>query len=119
MDSKTKTILRWAVPLFLAAWAPFRFYRDVADWTAHNEDLFGPLVLLIGVVFCAAGIVRAAKKRAWPALAVNALALASCCFFGYWIWRIPFCPECDPMRRSDLGFMLAPFADRFEPYMPE
>ena len=36
-----------------------------------------------------------------------------------YINRIPFCTECDHVKRSELGFMLEPFANRFGFFWPE
>lgn len=62
---------------------------------------------------------RAIRRREGIILLLAALAIASGTCFGYWIDQIPFCTECDHMKKSDLGWMVAPFADNFGYFYPE
>ena len=116
---KFKRIGMYLVPSFLLLWFPARFYWDVFHYYTHFEDLLVVLMGFATIIFCAVSMVQAFKRRNWAYMALVAAALLSCLFFGYWINRIPFCTECDHIRRSELGFMLEPFANRFGFLWPE
>ena len=114
-----KKLIKWLLAIFIIAWFPARFYWDVNHYYTHFDDVTALLFWIYGIIACAVFIVRTIKKKEWITFALFGLALVSCAFFGYWIFQIPFCTECDHITRSDLGFMLEPFADRFGPYWPD
>ena len=111
-----KRFRTWAVPVILALLFPALFYWEIFHYQPHMSDSFliaFPIMIAAAVRFIIVAW-RAAGKRAWGIVVFNALALACCLYFFYWIGRIPDCIECDGLwRKSDLGFMLEPFADRF------
>ena len=113
MKEKARPAVKWLMPVFLMLWFPARFYWDIMHYYTHFEDIPAPLFELIGIILCTAGIIRAVRRRDRAYAVWVGCALASCIFFGYWINRIPFCVECNHISRDELGFMLAPFADRF------
>ena len=93
----------------------------LVDYHSHWDGQFlGYVFAIPGNIICAIGIVRALKRKNRSLAVAYAAALVSCVFFCWWITRIPFCTMCDGLRKSDLGFMLRPFADRFgDGYLPE
>ena len=119
MNEKAKLIGKWLIPFFLIIWFPTKFFWDIAHYHTHFEDLTALFLELAGLILCTILIVRAIRRRDWAYVIIVILAMVSCAFFGYWINRIPFCTECDHIRRSELGFMLEPFADRFGYFWPE
>ena len=106
-----KQLLRWAFPIFVSCFFPIRFYYDVLHYQIHHDDLLAILIGFPCVILCLIGFVSALMRREKGLSAVFALAAASCAFFCYWIMRIPLCPMCEPISKSELGFMLEPFAD--------
>ena len=115
MTIKTaRCLLKWVIPIGLILWFPFRFYWEIAHYYTHYDNqLMGCILGVVGLVVCAAGIFWALYNDERAPVVLYGLAAISCVFFCYWITRIPYCTECDGLRRSDLGFMLRPFADRF------
>ena len=110
---KIRRIIRWVVPAFVFFWFPCMFYLSIINYHTHFDD---PFTIMFGVpcaLYCAISCFLAIRRREKGLAVVCGLAAASCVFFCYWIYRIPFCTMCDPIRKSDLGFMLEPFADRF------
>ncbi len=108
-----KRIVKWAVPVFVFFLFPLRFYLNIAYYRSHEDD---PFIIMFGVVcaiICIVVCFQALRRKETGLAVVCGLAIVSCVFFCYWIARIPFCTMCDPIRKSDLGFMLEPFADRF------
>ena len=108
-----KRIVKWAVPLFVLLYFPLMFYMGVMDYHAHTDD---PFTIMFGVpcaICCIIGCFLALKRKESGLAVVCALAAASCVFFCYWIYRIPFCTMCEPIDRNHLGFMLEPSADKF------
>lgn len=108
-----RVMTKWGIPIFLMLWFPLMFYESVMHYQAHSDDV-SPLV--IGIP-CAIGCFVALRRYYWRRekgmMILYALALVSCVFFTYWMWRIPYCVECDEISRDQLGFMLKPFADKF------
>ena len=119
MKERAKLVGKWLLPVFLRIWFPARFYWDVTHYYTHFDDLSAVLLCLVGLILCTVWIIRAIRRRDWKYMVLIGLAMASCAFFGYWINRIPFCTECDHISRSELGFMLEPFADRFGYFPPD
>ena len=114
MKNKANSAAKRALPIFLICLFPFMFCMRIAFYQPHYEGLItGQILGFVGVAACLAGIVRAVVREETGVVVLYLLAAVSCVFFCYWIGRIPFCAECEPMFRSDLGFMLEPFADRF------
>ena len=109
----TKTVLKWAFPVFVICFFPIRFYYDIMHYQIHHDDLFAFLLGIPCVIICLTGFIWALKRREKGLSAVCGLAIASCVFFCYWIMRIPLCSVCEPISKSDLGFMLEPFAETF------
>ncbi len=107
-----KQIIRWAFPLFVIIWFPCAFFHEVLHYQAHNDSFTIAYGLPCAVV-CLICLFRALKRKEICFTVVYGLAVVSCAFFCYWINRIPFCPICEPISKSDLGFMLEPFADSF------
>ena len=116
MEQKLIGILRWALPLAITAYFPYRFYADIAHYRAHGGSPWVFFLGMIGFLICLALIVSAVKRRSWFNLALCCIALFSCVFFSYWEMQIPFCQECEPLTRDDLGFMLRPYAETFGIY---
>lgn len=115
MEQKLIRILRWALPLAITAYFPYRFYAEIAHYRVHG----GSAVIFLGMIcflICLALIVSAVKRRSWFNLALCCIALFSCVFFSYWCMQIPFCQECEPLTKDDLGFMLRPYAETFGIY---
>ena len=110
---KVRRIIRWAVPVFTVLWFPFRFYSDIMNYHAHCDDASPILLGIPCAVYCVTSCFLAIRRRESVLAVLCSLAAASCVFFCYWICRIPFCTMCEPIDRSDLGFMLKPFADTF------
>ena len=108
-----RNIIRWAVPVFLMIWLPYRFYWDIDNYYTHFSDYAAGFVIIYGSVFLAVGLIMNIKRRKLFVTLFYSMALVICLFFGYWIFRISFCTECDHLTKSDLGFMLEPYADRF------
>ncbi len=119
LREKLKPIGKYLVPSLLLIWFPARFYWDVFHYHTHFEDMFSLFMEFSTIIFCAVSMIRAFKRRSLAYMALIAATMLSCIFFGYWINRIPFCTECDHVRRSELGFMLEPFANRFGYFWPE
>ncbi len=109
---RAKAIISWVFPVFVICFFPFRFYYDIMHYQIHHDDLLAILLGLPCVILCLIGFIQALKRREKSTSAVYGLAMVSCIFFCYWIIRIPLCPVCDSVSRSDLGFMLEPFADK-------
>ena len=109
---KINSIVKWAFPIFVICFFPIRFYYDIMHYQIHHDDLFAILLGFVCAILCITGLISALRQREKSLSAVNGLALVSCVFFCYWIIRIPLCPVCDSISKSDLGFMLEPFADK-------
>ena len=110
---KIKRIFAWAIPLFVFVWFPIMFYVGIANYQAHADD---PFTIMFGVpcaISCLIIGIMSLRQKKYGHAAICGLAVVSCVFFCYWIYRIPFCTMCEPVSREDLGFMLKPFADRF------
>ena len=110
---KIKHIIAWAVPIFVFVWFPFIFCLAIMNYHAHADD---PFTIMFGVpcaISCFIICYKALRQKKYGHAAICCLAVVSCVFFCYWIYRIPFCTMCEPIDRSDLGFMLEPFADKF------
>ena len=118
MDSG-KRILKYALPALLTLWPPVWFYWDVAHYSSHSSEYVSLFLGAASLIICGVKVYRAFREHDRYSVVMYAIAAISCVFFGYWIAQIPFCTECDHIRRSDLGFMLRPFADRFGPYWGE
>ena len=86
---------------------------NIKNYQAHSDDPFTIMFESPCVLYCMIGSFLALKRKESGLAVVCGLAAASCVFFCYWIYRIPFCTMCEPIDRSDLGFMLEPFADKF------
>ena len=115
MEKMNAFLSKWIVPVLMAVAFPGLFYWEIADYESHSEGLT-LLMLVLGVAVlavCALGLRWAVRGHSWGMALLYVLAAVSCVFFCYWMDRIPFCAVCEPMRKSDLGFMLEPFADRF------
>ena len=108
-----KRIIKWAIPLFVLFWFPFMFYMGIRNYHAHVDDPFTIMFAVPCAICCIIGCFLALKRKESGLAVVCGLAVASCVFFCYWIYLIPFCTMCEPIDRSDLGFMLEPFADKF------
>ncbi len=108
-----KRIVKWAVPVFVFFFFPLRFYLNIAYYRSHEDDPFTIMFGVICAITCVVVCFQALRRKETGQAVVCGLAIVSCVFFCYWIARIPFCTMCDPIRKSDLGFMLEPFADRF------
>ncbi|MBQ9409951.1 MAG: hypothetical protein IJU28_11260 [Clostridia bacterium] len=114
MKETLKRVALWGFPLLLMILYPLGFYSRIAHYRPHS-DAGWPLVLFAvpALVICSVILYRAAKRRLWGRFALYAVTIACCIFFTYWMGRIPFCTECEPIKKSDLGFMLEPYADTF------
>ena len=116
---KIRRIIRWAVPIFVFFWFPFKFYQGINYYQSHIDD---PFTIMFGVpcaLYCVISCFLAFRRKQKGLAVVCCLAAASCIFFCYWIYRIPFCTMCEPIHKSDLGFMLEPFADKFSDFYLE
>ena len=115
-----KTVAQWVFPLFVIFWFPFAFYYDIAHYSAHSDDPFTCIFGFFCIIGCLICFIYARGRKRKLLAALYVLAVISCVFFCYWIRRIPFCTMCSPMKKSDLGFMLRPFADSFGDFwLPE
>ena len=110
---KVKRIIKWVIPILVFFWFPFMFYMNIKNYQTHSDDPFTIMFEAPCVLYCMIGSFLALKRKESGLAVVCGLAAASCVFFCYWIYRIPFCTMCEPIDRSDLGFMLEPFADKF------
>ncbi len=116
---KIRRIFKWAFPVFVLFWFPLTFYLGIMNYHAHSDD---PFTILFGApcaVYCITGCFLALKRKERGLAVICGLAAASCIFFCYWNYRIPFCTMCEPIHKRDLGFMLEPFADRFSDFYLE
>lgn len=114
MIARLKRIVGLSIPIILILWFPYRFYTEITHYYTHYDgQLIGYILGYAGSAGCIAGIVFANRRRRKIVAVLYGMALVSCIFFCYWITRIPFCTMCEPIDRSELGFMLEPFADRF------
>lgn len=116
MKKKALSVLEWTLPFLIAAWFPFRFYWEIAHYQAHHDDIGNLFLAMISLTLCAFMIVQAVRRRSWILVALCGAAACSCAFFSYWNMKIPFCLECEPLTKADLGFMLKPYAERFGIY---
>ena len=105
-------------PCFPYDMVPGKVLLELAHYYTHFDDLPALFLELAALILCTVWIIRAIRQRDWKYMVFIGLTIVSCVFFGYWINRIPFCTECDHISRSELGFMLEPFADRFG-YLPD
>lgn len=120
LSAGQRRVLKWLIPISLAVWFPIRFSIEIACYHTHYEEqIIGYIAGFLGLACCVAGLVRSLLRRERSVAALYIVAAISCVFFCYWITRIPFCPMCEPMKKSELGFMLEPFADRFSDFYLE
>jgi len=95
------------------------FYLDIMNYQPHQTTSFAIVLGVPCAIFCIAECALALKRKENSLALIYGAAVVSCIFFGYWIHRIPFCAMCEPIHKSDLGFMLEPFADRFSDFYLE
>ena len=110
---RVKRIIKWVIPILVFLWFPFMFYMNIRNYQAHSDDTFTIMFGVPCAIYCMIGCFLALRRKESGLAVVCGFAVASCVFFCYWIYRIPFCTICEPIDRSNLGFMLEPFADKF------